>query len=115
MDNYEIYLLIENANISTGLDLPCFKITCNTDTFFILSEVCCLRTEAPTLWRKHDGGVKWKHFPRYWPFCGEFTGPGEIPSQRPVTRSFDVFFDQRMHKRLRLVILDAFVVIMTSL
>ena len=25
---------------------------------------------------------------------------GEFPSQRPVTRSFDVFFDQRLHKRL---------------
>ena len=25
---------------------------------------------------------------------------GEIPSQRPVTRSFDVFFDLRMNKRL---------------
>ena len=24
--------------------------------------------------------------------CGEFTGPGEFPTQRPVTRSFDVFF-----------------------
>ena len=24
--------------------------------------------------------------------CGEFTGPGEFPVQRPVTRNFDVFF-----------------------
>ena len=32
--------------------------------------------------------------------CGEFTGPGEFPSQRPVTRSFDVFFDLRLNKRL---------------
>ena len=34
------------------------------------------------------------------PLCGEFTGPGEFPSQRPVTRSFDVFFDLRVNKRL---------------
>ena len=34
------------------------------------------------------------------PLCGEFTGPGEIPAQRPVTRSFDVFFDVRPNKRL---------------
>ena len=34
------------------------------------------------------------------PLCGEFTGPGELPAQRPVTRSFDVFFDQRLNKRL---------------
>ena len=32
--------------------------------------------------------------------CGEFTGPGEFPTQRPVTRSFDAFFDLRLNKRL---------------
>ena len=34
------------------------------------------------------------------PLCGEFTGPCEFPKQRPVTRSFDVFFDLRLNKRL---------------
>ena len=34
------------------------------------------------------------------PLCGEFTGLGEFPTQRPVTRSFDVFFDLRLNKRL---------------
>ena len=34
------------------------------------------------------------------PMCGEFTGPGEFPTQRPVTRSFDVSFDLRLNKRL---------------
>ena len=29
------------------------------------------------------------------PLCGEFTGPGDFPAQRAVTRSFDVFFDLR--------------------
>ena len=32
--------------------------------------------------------------------CGKFTGPGEFPTQRPVTRSFDVCFDLRLNKRL---------------
>ena len=32
--------------------------------------------------------------------CVEFTGPRWIPAQRPVTRSFDVFFDLRLNKRL---------------
>ena len=32
------------------------------------------------------------------PLCGEFTG--EIPSQKPVTRSFDVFFDLCLNKQL---------------
>ena len=34
------------------------------------------------------------------PLCGEFTGPGEFPAQRPVTRSYNVFFHQRLNKRL---------------
>ena len=32
--------------------------------------------------------------------CGEFNGPGDFPAQRPVTRSFDAFFDLRLTKRL---------------
>ena len=32
--------------------------------------------------------------------CGECTGPGDFPAQRPVTRSLDVFFDMRLNKRL---------------
>ena len=31
-----------------------------------------------------------KNFRVTGPLCGEFTGPGEFPTQRPVTRSFDV-------------------------
>ena len=31
------------------------------------------------------------------PLCGEFTGPGEFPTQRPVARSSDVFFDLRVN------------------
>ena len=34
------------------------------------------------------------------PLCGEFTGPGEFPTQRPVMRSFDVFFELRLNKHL---------------
>ena len=49
----------------------------------------------------HDDVINWKHFPCHWPLCGEFAGhTGEFPAQRPVTRSFDVFFDLRLNKRL---------------
>ena len=49
----------------------------------------------------HDDVIKWKHFSRCWPFCaGNSPVPGEFPAQRPVTRSFDVFFDLRLNKRL---------------
>ena len=42
----------------------------------------------------------WNIFRVTGPLCGEFTGPGELPTQRPVTRSFDVFFHLRLNKRL---------------
>ena len=32
--------------------------------------------------------------------AGNSPVPGEFPTQRPLTRSFDVFFDLRLNKRL---------------
>ena len=41
------------------------------------------------------------HFPHCWPFVrGNSPVPGEFPSQRPGTGSFDVFFDLRLIKWL---------------
>ena len=55
----------------------------------------------PPVISKHDDVIKWKHFPRYWPFVrGIHRPPCEFPTQRPVTRSFDVFFDLHPNKRL---------------
>ena len=34
------------------------------------------------------------------PLCGEFTGSGEFPTQKPVTQSFDVLLDLHLNKRL---------------
>ena len=56
-------------------------------------------------------------------FCmGNSPVTGECPSQRPVMRSFGVFFDLRLNKRLskqsrlvRLVVWDAIALIKTSL
>ena len=42
----------------------------------------------------HDDVIKWKHFRVTDLLCGEF------PAQRPVTRSFDVFFDLRLNQQL---------------
>ena len=75
------------------------------------------------LWRKftfpHKGPIMWNTIPCHevivifmmtssngnifrvtGHLCGEFTGPGEFPTQRSVTRSFDLFFDLRPNKRL---------------
>ena len=34
------------------------------------------------------------------PLCRKFIGPGDLLTQRPVTRSFDVFFDPSLNKWL---------------
>ena len=47
----------------------------------------------------HDD-VKWNIFRVTSHLCGESPVNGEFPSQRPVTRSFGVFFDLRLNKRL---------------
>ena len=48
----------------------------------------------------HDDVTKWNHF-RAQALCeGNPTGESWIPIQRPVTRSFGVFFDVRLNKRL---------------
>ena len=51
------------------------------------------------------GQSRWRHemetFSALLAICaGNSPVPGEFPSQRPVTRSFDVFFDLRLNKRL---------------
>ena len=49
----------------------------------------------------HHDVIKWKHFPRYWPFVRSIHRPAvNSPAQRPVTRSFDVFFVLHLNKRL---------------
>ena len=62
-----------------------------------ISAVCQAKWHAAL----YDDVIKWKHFPRYWPFwAGNSPITGEFPSQRPVTRRFDVFLDLRLNKRL---------------
>ena len=47
----------------------------------------------------HGNVIKWKHFPRYWPFVRESTRHRYFSLQRPVTRNFAVFFDLRLKKK----------------
>ena len=49
---------------------------------------------------QHEDDIKWKHFPCYWLCEGNSPVSGDF-SQRSVTGSFDVFFDQRMNKPLK--------------
>ena len=73
-------------------------------------------TPGLSLWRHNNGKMPsysrakcvitwWRHqietFSALLAICaGNSPVPGEFPSQKPVTRSFDVFFDLRLNKRL---------------
>ena len=50
------------------------------------------------IWFIYDYVIKWKHLLAL--CAGNSLVTGVIPAQRPVTRSFDVFFDLRVNKRL---------------
>ena len=49
-----------------------------------------------------DDIIKWKHFPRYWPFVRVIhQSPVNYPHKGHAgTQRFDVFFDLRPNKRL---------------
>ena len=48
----------------------------------------------------HEDVIKW-NISALFAICeGNSPAIGEFPAQRPVTRSFDVFFDVRLNKRL---------------
>ena len=85
-----------NTNITLRLDSPHKGPV--TRTFYILSVASLIKSlnkwqRCPVVWNTsalmwltimrhatpHDDVIKWKHFPRYWPFVREFTGPRWIP------------------------------------
>ena len=64
---------------------------------FIDGNVACGDRESISSWRRHQ----METFSALLVVCaGNSPVPGEFPPQRPVTRSFDVFFDLRLNKRL---------------
>ena len=46
-------------------------------TFYKHAWFCCVLCYGSFV--IHDDVIKWKHFPRYWPFVREFAGPRTIP------------------------------------
>ena len=85
--------------------IVCFRKNRNTSWrehgLVIMTKTCFVRSGGVQLGEYGiypDDVIKWKHFPRNWPFVRGTTDG--FPSQRPVTRSIDVFFDLRLKKRL---------------
>ena len=48
----------------------------------------------------HDDVIKWKHFPRYWPFVRGIHRSRWIPRTKASDAELDVFFYLRANKRL---------------
>ena len=49
----------------------------------------------------HNDVIKWKkHFPRYWLWCGEFTGHRWIPRTKASDAELWCFFDMRLNQQL---------------
>ena len=72
------------------------KWVTKTSTYF-MGYIIWLKTKRhPHMMTSLNGNI----FRVTGPLCGEFTDPGEFPTQRPVTWSFDVFFDLRLNTRL---------------
>ena len=66
-------------------------------TTFRFSWVTVTRTESRRTWWRHQ----METFSALLAICaGNSPIPGEFPAQMPVTRSFDVFYDLRLNKRL---------------
>ena len=86
-----------------------FEVSFSNDAFpfdIILSQYKYFSTCE--IWKQHISGKRcfdhtWRHetFSASLAICaGNSPIPGEFRAQRPVTRSFDVFFDLRLNKRL---------------
>ena len=64
--------------------------------FFVITQLFSQSDKALSWWRH-----QMETFSALLAICvGNSPVPGEFPAQRPVTRSFDVFFDLRLNKRL---------------
>ena len=82
-----------NTHVSSHTSLPVHKAVYKAIGWYHLAEVIVFF------------GSWWRHqmetFSALLAICaGNSPVPGEFPAQRPVTRSFDVFFDLRLNKRL---------------
>ena len=54
-----------------------------------------------SLWQIHDDVIKWKHFPRYWPFVrGIHRFPVNSPHKDQWREALVFFFDLRQNERL---------------
>ena len=93
-----VELLTKRIDSSMNYSLSYFLHSVNSE-----SPYTCLILVHP--WGKHCTSAWWRHQMETFSallalYAGNSPVPGEFPAQRPVTRSFDVFFDQHPNIRL---------------
>ena len=77
---------------SRSFETPSHSLLCYCNEF-----QCGFIATWPSAWWRHQ----METFSALLALCaGNSPVPGEFPTQRPVTRGFDVFFDLRLNKRL---------------
>ena len=101
--------MVESSNIMFYPNIHCLPLfggfnlrLNNTTDAVILQRILIFTSELQTtdsMFLLHDDVIKWNIFRVTGPLWGESTGHRWIPSQTPVTQSFDVFFDLRMNQR----------------
>ena len=63
--------------------------------------VCVVKMQTTNVYRESPWRHQMETFSALLAICaGNSPVPGEFPTQRPVTRCFDVYFDLRLNKRL---------------
>ena len=111
-------VLINRLSIYLGINVFAFEnLICKISTNFTC-QLCLTRDKyhRSDLMTTKDDVIKWKHFPRYWPFVRGIHRSSVNSSHKG--QSFDVLFALRLNKRLskqlRLVIWDAITPVRTS-
>ena len=102
--------MVLNAKLSifSSCCLVLSRVKCILDAFKTADKVCwnllALRVSNGALTygrqRRHDDVIKWKHFPRYWPFVRGIHRSRWIPRTKARDAELDVLFDLRLNKRL---------------
>ena len=98
LENHQRFLKISSSYFCSVFHV--YVISNLNVTFWLgieLSAIQHVNVSSPSSWWRHQ----METFSALLAICaGNSPVPGEFPAQRPVTRSFDVFFDLRLNKRL---------------
>ena len=93
---YDTSSIMSVANVIVATNLPDHFVV-----FLLLCGSCVVAVFVMVLTgTKHDDIIKWKHFPRYWPFVREIDRWPWISQTKASDAKLWCIFDLRLNKRL---------------